>query len=296
MNPPARRAFTLVELLVVVGIIAVLVAILLPALQRARDQAQLVACLSNIRQVGMVAIGMYANDHNGKVTPLVGIRSGFTGLGGYGIAKYSLGWQVRSDNYPPGNPYNAMFADLIQAYLDPSNTRDNPKFTREYSPVFYCAADWVGLDGTNWGGGRPGWWANNLFREFSWRMNYSVTPIESFDYTIGMGIPKFGRKVSVPNASEKVLLAESHYESVAGAAGGSVNADGVNGGGILRPTGAIRNTGFSPPRHRSGFVVCFFDGSARVISFAARDKFCDDYPNGNWAVAGWGPQWDLDRP
>jgi prepilin-type N-terminal cleavage/methylation domain-containing protein len=55
------RAFTLVELLVVVGIIAILVAILLPALARARQRAQQVACLTNIRQFYM-AVSTYAID------------------------------------------------------------------------------------------------------------------------------------------------------------------------------------------------------------------------------------------
>jgi prepilin-type N-terminal cleavage/methylation domain-containing protein len=107
-----RRAFTLIELLVVIAIIGILIALLLPAVQKIREAAARTQSLNNLKQMGLAVHNLAGNTSDGKLPPSYGLFFNKSGSFFYHILPY-----IEQDNVYNANALNTS----IKTYIAPSD-------------------------------------------------------------------------------------------------------------------------------------------------------------------------------
>jgi len=173
-NQGKRAGFTLVELLVVIGIIAVLVGVLMPALSKARRQAQQVACCSNMRQLAGAFI-MYVND-NGGYFPRPAANSLF-------LPEDWIFYQT----YAGRNPNDSSIQKYLGKTFDPR--------------IYRCPADDVETHKTHFEGGPLGF----ARYEYSYSVNELICHTWPYDTL---------KITQVKHSSEKVLMIDESANTI----------------------------------------------------------------------------------
>jgi prepilin-type N-terminal cleavage/methylation domain-containing protein/prepilin-type processing-associated H-X9-DG protein len=145
-----RRAFTLVELLVVIGIIAILISILLPVLGQARERARRVACLSNMRQLA-VAWTMYSNANKGLIPSADTNGAGWAANGNADtdIRRGSLyQWVPNPETYRCPNDHNSVNARSysVNDCVSPTGTLIYPTGVRRIGQIRRAAEVFVFIE------------------------------------------------------------------------------------------------------------------------------------------------------
>lgn len=230
------RAFTLIELLVVISVIAVLMAVLLPALSRARKQAQAVVCQANLRQWG-VAFNLYAQSNEGRLPkyPMFLIRgAAMTGteedISGKGGAY--LGFQTQGMALCPS----------ATRPVDPDPCEPVPSFSVAGSSNGVSVVNYLGIRGATFN---------------AWRVTIPVPTFRaSYGYNEWVFRNLFGSLIAPTNQSVDVLMVKNRA-SIPVLLDAKMPSDGP------RDTGSPASSSFCIDRHLACVNGVFLDGAVR---------------------------------
>ncbi len=124
---PKRRGFTLIELLVVIAIIAILISLLLPAVQQAREAARRSQCKNNLKQIGLALHNYLASNAVFPPSYCIGAAKGGT-------------WSIHARILPYLDQASAYtLANLNVGYGDPPNSTNG--ITAQYLPLYRCPSE-----------------------------------------------------------------------------------------------------------------------------------------------------------
>ena len=245
-----RRAFTLIELLVVIAIIAILAALLLPVLSSAKMKAQKMACMSNIKQLGIAWI-IYNGDNNGKIPSCWPFDPD---TGAINLNAWVRGVATTVNQDPP---FGA--ADPGTGILDCTNKNSiaygtlSP-YTQSYD-IYRCPSDWRSVAGVR------------VLRSYSMNNWMNGKPFADFAGDLDTAHWLFQTDTSILQPSQLYVFLDEDEST-------------LNDGMFVVYMDPAQDFQDEPAlRHKTGYPLTFADGHAEIFNFKEHDHDLEQLRN-----------------